>query len=56
MTNDTCNVCRAVVPINPDHGSKAARGTKSKNPASLNPRVLRLLKDLRDFENPWNVQ
>jgi hypothetical protein len=48
-------VFRAVAQINPEYGTKAGHGTKNKRPTSLNPRVLRLLNELQDFQNPWNV-
>jgi hypothetical protein len=47
---------RAAAQVNPERGTKANRGSKLKRPAPLNCRVLHLLNELRDFQNPWSVE
>jgi hypothetical protein len=42
--------------INPDRGSKKAKVPSGKYPSTINPKVLKLINMLKDFENPWELQ
>jgi hypothetical protein len=41
--------------VNPQRGSKASKGSKRKHPTPLNGKVLKLLNDLKEFDNPWQL-